>query len=72
MITDERQWNLRTRCTLGDTESFEIDGRGCDAEGRRGGGRMKVEVTNERMGFFFFRKRGKRGERASEVLTETK
>ena len=54
MITDERQWNLRTRCTLGDTESFEIDGRGWDAEGRGGGGGMKVEGTNERRGFFFF------------------
>lgn len=59
MITDERHQNLRTRCTLGDTERFEIDGRGCDAEERWGGGRMGVEVTNERKGFFFFKKRQK-------------
>lgn len=38
---------------------------------RKGGeGKMRAEVTNERKGSL--KRRGKRGERASEVLTETK
>lgn len=39
MITDEWPHNMRTRCTLGDTERLKIDGRGmervCDTKERR-------------------------------------
>lgn len=40
MITDEWSHNMRTRCTLGDSERFKIDGkgmkRGYDTKERRG------------------------------------
>lgn len=39
MITDERPHNMRTRCTLGDTERFKIDGsRNKEAVIQREGG----------------------------------
>jgi len=65
LITDEWTHNVDTRCTLGETERFKIDGRG-EEKGREGYRNRRENKKGE------FKKRGKRGERASEVLSETK
>lgn len=56
---------MRTRCTPGDTERFKIDGS--DVEGR-----MDESTGDKRKKGELKKKRGRRGERAFEVLTETK